>query len=154
MVTESWCRTQTALFADVVVVENPRKTGLALQLDDGTRKSHSIAENTEFVYGFFAGLANEASFRNLVTSLFYVYQAMETAFDESSDDSVKKLDDKELRRMKPLEEDMEYFYGSDWKSKLPPPSPATVAYVERIQRVAEEEPYLLVAHQYTRYLGD
>ena len=30
-----------------------RGEGLALLLDDGTRKSHSVAENTAFVTGFF-----------------------------------------------------------------------------------------------------
>ena len=34
-------------------VVSARSTGLALQLDDGTRKSHSVAENTAFVTGFF-----------------------------------------------------------------------------------------------------
>merc|ERR1712050_45776 len=41
---------------------NPRKVGLALQLDDGTRKSHSMAQNTAFVTGFFKGLANRQAY--------------------------------------------------------------------------------------------
>ena len=55
---------------DVVEVEsvtNPRKEGLALMLDDGTRKSHSMAENTAFVSGFFKGIATKESFANLGT---------------------------------------------------------------------------------------
>ena len=55
---------------DVVEVEpvtNPRKEGLALMLDDGTRKSHSMAENTAFVSGFFKGIATKESFSNLGT---------------------------------------------------------------------------------------
>ena len=50
---------------DVEVVSNPRKEGLALMLDDGTRKSHSMAENTAFVSGFFKGIATKESFSNL-----------------------------------------------------------------------------------------
>jgi heme oxygenase len=34
------------------------------------------------------------------------------------------------------------------------PSPASQTYVARVQEVALTQPYLLVAHQYTRYLGD
>merc|ERR1712060_545608 len=34
------------------------------------------------------------------------------------------------------------------------PSRATVKYVQRIEMVAREEPWLLIAHMYTRYLGD
>jgi heme oxygenase len=69
-------------------VESARSSGLALQLDDGTRKSHSVAENTAFVTGFFKGLSNKQSFGQLVCSLYHVYSAMEKALDETPDASV------------------------------------------------------------------
>merc|ERR1711892_349074 len=34
------------------------------------------------------------------------------------------------------------------------PTPATMAYVSRINEIAAHSPHLLVAHMYTRYLGD
>ena len=132
---------------------NPRMEGLALALDSGTRKSHSVAQNTAFITGFFKGLSTKESYGALLTSLYYVYTAMEESFDETSENNVRALDDKELRRVKALELDLEYFYGADWRSKLNPTG-ATKKYVERIQEVASNQPYLLVAHQYTRYLGD
>merc|ERR1712216_830690 len=51
-----------------VVEEAPsaRKSGLALMLDDGTRKSRSVAENTAFVTGFFKGIAERDSFARSV----------------------------------------------------------------------------------------
>lgn len=158
-VTTSTSTSTTALSSTKVtnkaiqVEENPRLTGLALQLDDGTRKSHSMAENTAFVTGFFKGLSTKDSYRNLLTSLYFVYGAMEESFDKTNCCQVQALDDPELRRMNQLERDMDYFYGREWKSTIRP-SPATKAYVARIQKVAKEQPYLLVAHQYTRYLGD
>lgn len=39
-------------------------------------------------------------------------------------------------------------------SYLIQPSPAAKEYVARVEEVAATKPYLLVAHQYTRYLGD
>lgn len=138
--------------------ENPRLSGLAFMLDDGTRKSHSMAQNSAFVTGFFKGLANRDSYRALLTSLYFVYTAMEGAMDESSCDEVKALDAPELRRLAPMERDMEFFYGGEWASNSnvvkASPSAATKTYVARIQEVAKTQPYLLVAHQYTRYLGD
>lgn len=133
--------------------ENPRKEGLALLLDDGTRKSHNVAQNTAFVCGFFKGIGTKSSFATLVTSLYFVYDAMEKAFDYTSDECVKSLDSAEIRRVSSLEKDMEYFYGSAWKDMISP-SKATKEYVARVEEVASTEPYLLVAHQYTRYLGD
>ena len=40
-----------------------------------------------------------------------------------------------------------------WPSQIQP-SPAAKAYVARVQNAAATKPYLLIAHQYTRYLGD
>jgi len=124
-----------------------------LQLDDGTRKSHSMAENTAFVTGFFKGMSNRASFASLVTSLYYVYSAMEEAFENTTDERVKALDKPELRRVRSLKLDMQFYYGNS-NTNIAPPTAATVAYVNRVQEVARTQPYLLVAHQYTRYLGD
>jgi len=133
-------------------VASPRSIGLALQLDDGTRKSHSMAENTAFVTGFFKGMSNRSSFASLVTSLYYVYSAMEEAFDVTTDDRVKALDKPELRRVQALRQDMKFYYGNE--NEVAAPTAATMAYVNRVKEVARDEPYLLVAHQYTRYLGD
>lgn len=132
---------------------NPRLSGLALMLDDGTRKSHSMAENTQFVTGFFKGLGDRASFSQLVTSLYFVYKAMEEAFDTTEDPLVRSLDFPELRRLEAIEADLAFFYGPDWRSEVQP-SAGTRVYCERVLEVAAESPRLLIAHQYTRYLGD
>jgi Heme oxygenase len=134
-------------------ITNPRKEGLALMLDDGTRKSHSVAQNSAFVTGFFKGLSSRDSYAKLLTSLYFVYMAMEEAFDITTEGMVKKMDSHELRRIQALSDDMEYFYGSEWKSKIFP-SMATQKYVKRVREVAQNYPRLLIAHQYTRYLGD
>lgn len=133
--------------------ESARGSGLALALDDGTRKSHSVAENTAFVTGFFRGIATKQSFGQLVTTLYFVYEAMESAFDESTDPCVQALDYPTLRRLPALEEDMAYFHGPQWRESVAP-STATKKYAARIREVATDAPYLLVAHMYTRYLGD
>lgn len=135
-------------------VDNPRLQGLALALDSGTRKSHSVAQNTAFVTGFFKGLSTKESYGALLMSLYYIYSAMEESFDQTNELGVKLLDDKELRRLEPLKKDLEFFYGEDYLTNKITPSGATKKYVKRIHEVAKDKPYLLVAHQYTRYLGD
>lgn len=145
--------------------DNPRKVGLALMLDDGTRKSHSMAQNSAFVTGFFKGLASRDSYKALLTSLYFVYSAMEDAMEDATiDHRVKLMDDDVLRRVPSLQQDLNYFYttinnsnnnNEDWQSQIQP-SLATQAYVSRIRQIAQnpESSYLLLAHQYTRYLGD
>merc|ERR1719330_680246 len=107
--------TETETTSKEIDLTNPRKSGLALMLDDGTRKSHSFAQNTAFVSGFFKGLGTRESYGALLTNLYYVYSAMENSFDNIDVDVVKFLDDEELRRVRALEKDMEYFYGEGWK---------------------------------------
>lgn len=148
---------------DGVVVNNPRKEGLAFMLDDGTRKSHSMAENSAFVSGFFKGLASRESYSNLVASLYFVYIAMEGAMDNTTYENIQIMDDRSLRRVDSLEQDLQYLLGDNWKSHIQP-SPATKAYVNRINEIAQlsnddyngnnSKSYLLLAHLYTRYLGD
>ena len=47
---------------------------------------------------------------------------------------------------------MEFYFGSEWKEV--PMSDATKAYVKRIHEVGKKDSALLIAYQYTRYLGD
>lgn len=143
----------TSSDAEIIQKSNPRLEGLALQLDDGTRKSHSVAQNSAFVTGFFKGLSSRVSYQKLITSYYFIYQAMEDTFDQIDEPSVKSLDDKELRRIPALEKDMAFFYGENWKHNVKM-SAGTRTYVDRILQLKKVSPYLLVAHQYTRYLGD
>merc|ERR1712087_685206 len=73
--------------------------------------------------------------------------------DITDEDRVQALDYPALRRLKPLKKDMAFFYGRNWEGQIQP-SPETQVYLARVQEVAETKPYLIIAHQYTRYLGD
>lgn len=146
MLTEQEQRVSAAMEIAPVAANSARSWGLAKALDDGTRKSHSMAENTQFVTGFFRGIATRDSFAQLVASLYFVYEAMEHSFDATADASVAALDYPELRRLASLEADMTYYYGDDWRDHVRP-TPATREYVSRIEHIAREQPTLLVAHQ-------
>jgi heme oxygenase len=130
-----------------------RASGLALLLDDGTRKSHSMAENTAFVTGFFRGIGTREAFGQLVTSLWFVYEAMEEEFANAQEQNVRSLDFAELHRTDSLRRDMAFWHGEGWETRVRP-SPATRLYVARVREIARTQPKLLVGHMYTRYLGD
>lgn len=50
-------------------------------------------------------------------------------------------------------DDLEFYYGDDWQEQIKY-TPATKAYVERLKKIGDEDPLLLIPHHYTRYLGD
>jgi len=127
---------------------------LATQLREGTSKSHSMAENVSFVKSFLGGVVDKDSYRKLVSNLYFVYSAMEEAMEKNQDNPIiAPIYFRELNRRKSLEKDLEYFYGENWRTTILI-SDATQLYVDRIAMVSEERPELLVAHAYTRYLGD
>ena len=60
---------------------------LAAQLREGTKKSHTMAENTGFVSCFLKGVVDKASYRKLVADLYFVYSAMEEEIGKLTDQS-------------------------------------------------------------------
>ena len=50
---------------------------LAGQLREGTKKSHTMAENTGFVACFLKGVVEKKSYRKLISDLYFVYEAMD-----------------------------------------------------------------------------
>jgi heme oxygenase len=129
-------------------------SNLATKLREGTKKSHTMAENTGFVACFLKGTVEKTSYRNLVTNLYFVYSAMEEEMERQKDHPiVSQIYFPELNRKTALEQDLFYYYGSNWRDQVAP-SPAAEEYIARIREVSNTAPELLVGHSYTRYLGD
>jgi heme oxygenase (biliverdin-producing, ferredoxin) len=127
---------------------------LATKLREGTKKSHTMAENVGFVKCFLKGVVEKTSYRKLVANLYFVYSAMEEEMEKHREHPVlSKIYFPELNRKQSLEKDLSYYYGSNWREQVAP-STAAQAYVERIREISATAPELLVAQSYTRYLGD
>ena len=129
-------------------------SNLATKLRVGTKKAHTMAENVGFVKCFLKGVVEKNSYRKLVANLYFVYSAMEEEMDRHKNHPlVSKINFKELYRQRSLEKDLSYYYGGNWREQIQL-TPAGEAYVQRIRQVSNQEPELLIAHSYTRYLGD
>nr|YP_009297423.1 heme oxygenase [Erythrotrichia carnea]AOM66766.1 heme oxygenase [Erythrotrichia carnea] len=129
-------------------------TDLANQLREGTTKAHSMAENVSFVKSFLSGVVDKNSYKKLVANLYFVYCAMEEEMlNNKSHIAIEPIYFPELNRKQSLEEDLEFYYGPNWKNEVIA-SPATQIYVDRIHQIGKTQPELLIAHAYTRYLGD
>ena len=129
-------------------------SNLATQLREGTSKSHTMAENVNFIKSFLGGVIDKGSYTEMLSKLYFVYEAIETAMEKNKDhDYIKPIYFPELNRTESLRQDLEFHYGDNWLENTPP-SAATLDYVNRINQISEEKPELLVAHAYTRYLGD
>jgi heme oxygenase len=125
------------------------------RLREETRRAHTLAENTDFLRGFLRGVIDESCYLRLLSDLRHVYAAMETALDHTAAARpiVAAVWFPGLRRLAALEQDLAVFSALA-DTPAPPPSAPARRYARRIEEVAAHSPELLVAHAYTRYLGD
>tara|TARA_B100000927_G_scaffold5728_1_gene4476 strand:+ start:455 stop:1150 length:696 start_codon:yes stop_codon:yes gene_type:complete len=127
---------------------------LASELKTGTKRSHTAAENTKFVGSFLRGVVSEENYRELIKDFYFVYSAIEEEMERLKHDKyLRFIYFTELNRTDAIKKDLRYYYGPNWNTLIVP-SEGCVQYVERIHEVAEDNPFLLVGHHYTRYLGD
>ncbi|TRY97843.1 hypothetical protein DNTS_014973 [Danionella cerebrum] len=124
-------------------------------LSAGTKESHDKAENSPFVKDFLRGRIKRELFKLGTTALYYVYSAIEEEIEKNKDHPMfaPLYFPLELHRAEALAKDLAYLYGEDWESEILC-SEATQSYVNRIREVGRDDPVLLVAHAWTRYMGD
>lgn len=127
---------------------------LAMKLRAGTSHAHTAAENVGFTKCFVQGVIDRNSFAKFLGNLYFVYSELESGLEKHKDKKlIGAMYFPALNRRANLEQDLEYYYGANWRSQINP-SPATQQYVARIRDLANNEPLLLIAHAYTRYMGD
>ena len=124
---------------------------LSVAMRTGSRDAHAAAESTPFLQTLVSGAAGPADYRRYLLALQVVYRALEDHLRaQRSHHAVAAVWDPALERIASLEADLAWWPGHDDR---PVRSPALEAYVERLDEAAAQ-PELLVAHHYTRYLGD
>lgn len=116
---------------------------------------HSSSEGASFMEDIMRGIASKQDYIDLVAQHFFTYEALEEAAQQLvADPAYAALHPEALVRLGTLEIDLEHLLGAGWRDEIRP-VPATEAYAARIREVAAER-WLpgIVAHHYTRYLGD
>jgi heme oxygenase len=127
---------------------------LSVLLREGTRDSHRLAENTLFIRQFFAGQLSLESYRIFLVQLRHIYSALEQTQElHKGHAAYQKVYFPSLYRTAALEEDLSFYFRDERWQEMPPYN-ATSDYVQRISSLSGEWVEGLVAHHYTRYLGD
>ncbi|XP_077130265.1 heme oxygenase 2-like [Ranitomeya variabilis] len=150
------CDSQDQCTRHIVIGHRTRRpTDLSELLKEGTKKSHDDAQNTKFMKDFLKGRIKRELFKLATGAMYYTYSALEEELDRNKENpAIAPLYfPQELQRAEALQKDVTYFYGEDWKDTIQC-SEATQAYVDRIRHLGRHKPELLVAHAYTRYMGD
>lgn len=123
---------------------------LSAAMKDGSAAEHSAAEGTTFISELFAGRVTAEGYSNYLLRLRVVYAALENAIRvHRHDPMVAAVYDPALERLPAIEADLEFWLPGASRELH---SPAATAYSERVGALAWGGS--LVAHHYTRYLGD
>jgi len=131
--------------------------GLALRMKEGTRRAHRWIERLAFVRSFLRGIVDRDSYQRLLVDLYYVYGALESAlWVHRRHPAVAPVSMPVLFRADAIAADLDFLGAQGLRRpwRMRPMSQAALAYTQRLRHISQHSPELLVAHCYTRYLGD
>ncbi len=132
-----------------IAQESPVVTPLSALLREGSTAEHREAEGSSFMTELFAGRVSREGYAVYLSCLRRVYAALEgAAVTLGADPIASAVIDPRLERLAAIDADLDF-----WGGLVEHASPATDAYVSRIQQ-ASAWGGTFVAHHYTRYLGD
>lgn len=139
------------LSRDVRRAEPAARLPLSQLLRAGTRRAHRLVESMAFVRLFLRGVVEPASYRQLLLDLHCIYGHLEENLRLNADHPlVAPLILPALWRQPALTRDLAFFASTSPTA----PSRAARRYGARLDWLGAQRPELLVAHSYTRYLGD
>ncbi|WP_312776313.1 biliverdin-producing heme oxygenase [Corynebacterium variabile] len=125
---------------------------LSERLRGETRHAHDKAEHSSFMEELLGGELDAAAFIALQEQALLFYTALEDAVEACVGDSrLADIADRQLDRRSALVADLTVLGGTVNAEPLP----ETAAYVAELQRIGRDgDVPALIAHHYTRYLGD
>jgi heme oxygenase (biliverdin-producing, ferredoxin) len=119
-----------------------------------TKTLHVEAERTGIIRDLLRGEACREGYILLLRNLLPAYQAMEQGLENHrGSPALGVLADYRLDRASALESDLMALCGERWSQHVPLLA-AGELYAKRITKAAESDGTRLIAHAYTRYLGD
>lgn len=129
----------------------PTARRLSVAMKEGSAAEHAAAERSPFMSELLAGRVTAQGYSDYLLRLRVVYAALEDAIRSRRDDfMVAAVYDPALERLTAIDADLAHWLPRGGKRESN--SPAAGAYAERLaSRTWGGE---LVAHHYTRYLGD
>jgi heme oxygenase len=123
------------------------------RLREATRELHAATERTGVMAELLAGRLSRQHYCLLLRNLHALYAVLESGLrDRAGDPFIACVDHPAQHRTQALADDLVALHGPAWPEL--PLAEAMVVYVSRLQQLAAAASPALVAHVYTRSLGD
>ena len=128
--------------------------GLSTQLREETQAQHQRAETSPFIVSLMAGHLSLDHYVRYLINMAWLYDALEDQVERGEPfPGSEELWDERLLRLPSITIDLENFGVFDWREKTAP-SEAMASYLTHIASLNGRSDHRLIAHHYTRYLGD
>ena len=137
---------------------SPADTGpkpFSQTIREGSWGDHSSSEGANFMETIMRGKGTRQDYIDLSAQHYFMYEALEEVAQQlEADPAYADFHPAALTRLAALEADLEFLLGAGWREQIQPVA-ATSEYAARMREVGSEG-WLpgIVAHHYTRYLGD
>jgi heme oxygenase (biliverdin-producing, ferredoxin) len=130
------------------------QSGFADALRERTRDLHAHAERSGIVRAIMAGRVSRLAYALYLRCLLPAYQQLETGLERHRHvGALQGIARREVYRSAALQADLDALCSTAMVTHLPLPG-AAARYVAHLASVADECAEALVAHAYTRFLGD
>jgi heme oxygenase len=142
----------SAMEVDMVDSSLPISVVKALYLR--TKTLHVEAERTGIIRDLLRGEADLEGYTLLLRNLLPAYRALEQGLERHRDSKgLRQIANFRLKRAPAIESDLVAICGKRWSHDLPLLDVGKL-YASQIAKAAEGDGARLIAHAYTRYLGD
>ncbi|MDN3276589.1 biliverdin-producing heme oxygenase [Frankia sp. RB7] len=119
-----------------------------------TKALHAEAERTGIIRDLLRGDASRAGYILLLRNLLPAYRAMEDGLERHrGSPGIALLSRYRLERTLAIESDLAALCGERWIADIPLLAAGEI-YAKRVSHAADGDGMRLIAHAYTRYLGD
>jgi heme oxygenase len=127
---------------------------IAETLKTASRPQHESAESSTFITALMRGALDLEAYKRYLINLAWLYEALESKVAQGDPfSSTEPLWDARLNRLISITQDLEALGVSNWKATTKPTN-AMASYIAHLEQLKGKSDLRLVAHHYTRYLGD
>lgn len=127
---------------------------LSQDLKQSTRQEHASAEMSPFIAGLMKGTLTLKDYTRYLINMAWLYEALEAKLHHGVPlPGSNALWDERLLRIASITSDLEHLGVRAWRDTTEP-SGAMKSYMNHLATLTGRDDPRLIAHHYTRYLGD
>jgi heme oxygenase len=125
-------------------------------LKTSTQELHTAAERAPFMAALIRGRISREAYRGLLVNLQAIYAALESELERHRDHpALAAMHLQDIARSAALAADLQLLVADTLPDAgAPLLRPSAAAYATRLHEIGRDDPRLLLAHAYVRYLGD